>query len=152
MTEQELWETVSEDVVLRLERVAYLINDKIAERAIKDNIRDTGQFADSFTYKIDYDAQGYTLLFWNRARHSNYVLGGSQYWKKLPALKPILAWVERKKLAWVDDDGNKKTALQMAFMIRSKIFRDGLPERNVFQDVVREEMDWIESELQKVFN
>jgi hypothetical protein len=60
---------------------------------------------------------------------------------------PLIAWVERKKLSWCDKKGNKLTAKQMAYMIRNKIKREGIKERNVFQEVLNQELTWIESQI-----
>ena len=60
-------------------------------------------------------------------------------------------WVARKGLDWVDKKtGGQLTIEQMAYMIRGKIKREGVAERNVFAEVIQNQEKWIFSQLDSI--
>ena len=153
----ELWEEVKADVMQRLEIIAETIEGKIAHKISNYKpypIYDTGEFLNKLTHGVTEEDDEIVVRIWSDAKspsgekYAKFILGG-----RVPSdtpLKPLVAWVERKKLNWTDKSGKKMTAMQMAYLIRNKIRRVGVKERNVFQEVLNEEISWIESQLNKI--
>jgi hypothetical protein len=146
----EFRDEVKEEVYRQCEIIAQTLEDKIAYRISNYKphaIYDKGDFLNNLKHLVTADGDIITIEVGSSAPHATYVTSGSQYSFKKPVLPPLLAWVKRKRLSWVDKSGKALTALQMAFMIRNKIYRDGIKERNVFDEVLREELDWIKKKL-----
>jgi len=151
------WNEVKGDVIIRLEAIIEALEGKIADRISHYKpypIYATGEFLDKLTHSVTEENGSLIARIWSDAhspegeKYAKYVLGG-----RVPSdtpIKPLIAWVERKKLAWFDRAGNKLTAEQIAYIVREKIRRVGVKERNVFQEVLKEQMNWIESELNKL--
>jgi len=145
-----LWDEVKNDVIRRLEIITETLEGKIAQRISNyspNPIYHTGEFLNKLTHSVTDENGDFVVRIWSDAPHSNYVLGG-----KVPSwtpIKPLIAWVEKKRFSWVDKSGKKLTVKQIAYMIRNKIKREGIRERNVFQEVLEAELAWIESQLHK---
>jgi hypothetical protein len=143
-----LWDEVKTDTMQRLEAIAETLEGKIAQRVSNYSpgaIYHTGEFLNKLTHSVVDDGSDFIVQIWSDAPHSRYVLGG-----KVPSwtpIKPLISWVEKKNLSWVDKSGKRLTAIQMAYMIRNKIKRDGITERNVFREVLEDELSWIEQQL-----
>lgn len=130
----------------RLELIGEVLEGKIAERTANYPIYDRGEFYRKLSHSVSKQPEEFRLTFWSNTPHAKFVLGG-----KVPSntpIKPLKQWVLRKKLSWLDKKGNKLTADQMAYMIQSKIRRKGIKERNVLMETIKEELSWIESQLQ----
>lgn len=144
----DVWAEVKGELMTRLEAIAEVLEGKVAKKISHYKpyaIRDTGEFLNRLTHRVKEEKDYITLTVWSDTPHAKYVLGG-----KVPSytpLAPLEAWVIRKRLAWTDKKGNTLTALQMAYMIRNKIKREGIKERNVMQEVIKEEIGWIEKQL-----
>jgi len=139
-----------------LETVGQLLKDRIIadiERYKPYPIVDTGAFRDQLDFVITDEGDSLLLTMWSSAKHSKYVLFGSQYGSKMPPLEPLVAWVERKKLNWCDQKtGKQLTPIQMAWAIRIKIHRDGIEERPVLQNAFETRKDWIRSAISNYLN
>ena len=146
-----LWDEIKLDVMLKLEEIAEAIEGKIALKISNYSPRpiyDTGEFLNKLTHSVTEENNDIIVRIWSDTQHTKYILGG-----KVPSwtpLKPLIAWVERKKLNWTDKSGKKLTAIQMAYLIRNKIKREGIKERNVFREVWEEEYSWIKSQLNQI--
>ena len=153
----DLWNEVKEKIMHRLEIIAETLEGKIAHKISNYKpypIYDTGEFLNKLTHGVTEEDNEIVVRIWSDAKspkgekYAKFILGG-----RVPSdtpLKPLVAWVERKKLNWTDKSGKKMTAMQMAYLIRNKIRRVGVKERNVFQEVLNDEISWIESQLNKI--
>ena len=146
------WREIIEMLKIRLEDIGNTLEAKITNK-IKNYepypITNTGQFQQSIFTNVREDKDGLILEIGSSVPYAKYILGG-----KAPSwtpLAPLEAWVDRKKLNWTDKSGNKLSTKQMAWMIRRKIKREGIKEKNVFQDVVKNEINWIEQQLNQFF-
>lgn len=136
-----------------LERKLHYIGSAIdgaARRAIlEEKIYDKGDFYRNAGYLVNSFEDGFTLQVGSRVAHEPFVLGG-----KVPSwtpIAPLVAWVERKQLHWVDKQSGKAlSAEQMAYMIRSKILREGIAARNVYETVLNNKEQWIYQQLDSI--
>ena len=119
------------------------------EKIIEQKINAFGDFYESTAYFVTRKTNSIGMVIGSNVKHEPYVLGG-----KVPSwtpLAPIKAWVERKGLAWVDKKTKMElTVEQMAWMIIRKIKQKGIPARNVFADVLKNEKDWIISQFNNI--
>jgi len=153
----ELWNEVKVDVMQRLEAIAETLEGKIAHRISNYKpypIYDTGEFLNKLEHSVTEEEGALVARIWSDAKspsgekYTKYILGGKP--PHFVPLKPLVAWVERKKLSWTDKSGKRLTAIQMAYIVQSKIKRVGIKERHVFREVLEEEMSWIEDQLKKI--
>jgi hypothetical protein len=113
------------DVMQRLEIIAETLEGKIAQRVSNYKpftIYHTGELLNKLTHSVTNDESSFLVRILSDAPHSRYVLGG-----KVPSwtpIKPLISWVEKKKLSWVDKSDKKFRAIQMAYMIRIKYHRE----------------------------
>lgn len=136
-----------------LERAVYRIGSVIdgdARREIvAQGIVDKGDFLGNAGYVVESLADALVLRVGSNVKHEPYVLGG-----KVPSwtpIAPLIAWVERKGLAWVDKrSGEKLSVEQMAYMIRGKIKREGIAARNVYETVLKNRDSWIYEQLNSI--
>ena len=116
-----LWDEVKEDVMRRLEAMAETLEGKIAHRISNYQphpIYDTGEFLNKLQHSVIDLGDDIVVQIWSDTPHAKYVLGGLV--PQWVPLKPLIAWVERKRLNWVDKQGKKLTAVQMAKIIKLK--------------------------------
>ena len=101
------------------------------------------------SYEVEVGSSSIALIVGSNVPHEPFVLGG-----KAPSwtpLEPLKAWVERKNLSWVDKKSGKALTIeQMAYMIRAKIKREGIPARNVFAEVIKNRESWIFQQLDSI--
>lgn len=135
-----------------LESRVYLIGSMIdadARREIIAQIYDKGDFYDNAGYLVENQPGALVLRVGSNVRHEPFVLGG-----KVPSwtpIAPLKAWVERKGLAWTDKKSGKLLTIeQMAYMIRGKIKREGIPARNVYETVIKNREAWIYEQLDSI--
>lgn len=132
-----------------LHRIGSVLDAEARKEIIRLGIIDKGDFLGNAGYLVQNTSEGMTLRLGSNVRHEPYVLGG-----KVPSwtpLEPLKAWVERKNLAWVDSDSGKPlSVLQMAYMIRGKIKREGIPARNVYETVLQNREAWIFDQLNNI--
>lgn len=146
-----LWNEQKAEIMHRLEIIAETIEGKIAHRISNYQpypIYDRGEFLNKLQHRVTEVDDDIVVNIWSDTPHTKYVLGGVV--PQWVPIKPLIAWVERKKLSWVDKDNNKLTALQIAHIVQLKIKRKGVKERHVFREILEEEMSWIENQIAKI--
>ncbi len=125
----------------KMHLIGSVIEGESRKLILQDDIKDKGDFFQNTGYAIKTGGQSVALIVGSNVPHEQYVLGG-----KVPSwtpIAPLKAWVERKNLAWVDKKGKALTIEQMAYMIQAKIKREGIEERNVFAEVLKNKQKWI---------
>lgn len=149
MTNAEMvYKEIISKYMLKMEALGEALEGKIAERIAHYTpypIYDTGEFYRQLTHNVKHAGNYITLRLWSNAKHSKFVLGG-----KVPSwtpIAPLKAWVQRKRLSWVDKKGAKMTVDQMAYMIQRKIKKYGIKERNVLAEIFKENEGWIRAKL-----
>lgn len=149
----EIMRSIYHAILDALESKLHLLGgviDRDARREIlKQKIYDKGDFYRNAGYVVTVQNDGMTLQVGSNVAHEPYVLGG-----KVPSwtpIAPLIAWVERKNLSWADKaTGKALSAVQMAYMIRGKIRREGIPARNVYQEVINNREQWIYQQLNSI--
>lgn len=149
----ELMREIYQAIYAALERRVHLIGNVIdadAQREIMaQKIYDKGDFYDNAGYLVQTTHDGMILRVGSNVKHEPYVLGG-----KVPSwtpIAPLIAWVQRKGLAWTDKKTGKQLKIeQMAYMIRGKIRREGIAARNVYETVIKNREAWIYQQLDSI--
>jgi hypothetical protein len=149
----QLMREIYQAIYAALESRVYLIGSMIDADArreiIAQNIYDKGDFYDNAGYLVENQPGALVLRVGSNVRHEPFVLGG-----KVPSwtpIAPLKAWVERKGLAWTDKKSGKLLTIeQMAYMIRGKIKREGIPARNVYETVIKNREAWIYQQLDSI--
>jgi hypothetical protein len=133
----------------RLHLIGSVLDGDARRLTLERGIYDKGDFHGNMGYVVTVEDDGVTLHVGSNVRHEPFVLGG-----KVPSwtpLAPLKAWVERKHLAWTDrETGKELTVTQMAYMIRGKIKREGIPERNIYEEILRNREQWILRQLNDI--
>lgn len=153
MTETEIFREIYRAIITALDSRLHLIGSVIDADARREilaqKIFDKGDFYANAGYIVDNVSDGMVLRVGSNVAHEPYVLGG-----KVPSwtpLAPLVAWVERKNLGWLDQKtGKALSVLQMAYLIRGKIKREGIAARNVYQTVLEKREQWIYQQLQSI--
>lgn len=156
---QEIYRAIMEVLTQKVHRIGNKI--KKEAQAASMQIIDHGDYKDHYIYAWGdfHDSAGYivtqvshdtvVLRVGSNVKHEPYVLGG-----KVPSwtpIAPLISWVERKGLAWVDKDTGEPLSVEtMAYMIRAAIKRRGIPARNVYREVIDKYEDWIVKELESM--
>lgn len=149
----QLMRDIYQAIYAALESRVYLIGSMIDADArreiIAQKIYDKGDFYDNAGYLVENQPGALVLRVGSNVRHEPFVLGG-----KVPSwtpIAPLKAWVERKGLAWTDKKSGKLLTIeQMAYMIRGKIKREGIPARNVYETVIKNREAWIYEQLDSI--
>ena len=149
----QLMREIYQAIYAALESRVYLIGSMIDADArreiIAQNIYDKGDFYDNAGYLVENQPGALVLRVGSNVRHEPFVLGG-----KVPSwtpIAPLKAWVERKGLAWTDKKSGKLLTIeQMAYIIRGKIKREGIPARNVYETVIKNREAWIYQQLDSI--
>ncbi len=149
----QLMRDIYQAIYAALESRVYLIGSMIDADArreiIAQKIYDKGDFYDNAGYLVENQPGALRLRVGSNVRHEPFVLGG-----KVPSwtpIAPLKAWVERKGLAWTDKKSGKLLTIeQMAYMIRGKIKREGIPGRNVYETVIKNREAWIYEQLDSI--
>jgi len=149
----QLMRDIYHAIYAALESRVYLIGSMIDADArreiIAQKIYDKGDFYDNAGYLVENQPGALVLRVGSNVRHEPFVLGG-----KVPSwtpIAPLKAWVERKGLAWTDKKSGKLLTIeQMAYMIRGKIKREGIPARNVYETVIKNREAWIYEQLDSI--
>jgi hypothetical protein len=142
--QEMLWDQVKSEVYQKLEVVAEHIEGLVAKKISNykpSPIYDKGNFLNKLTHEVKEQGNSFEINVWSKAPHSQYVLGGSYYdfWK--PPIKPLKAWVYRKRMDWLKKKDGTPDIEAMAYVIRESIYKKGIKERNVFEQVLLEELD-----------
>ncbi len=149
----QLMRDIYQAIYAALESRVYLIGSMIDADArreiIAQKIYDKGDFYDNAGYLVENQPGALVLRVGSNVRHEPFVLGG-----KVPSwtpIAPLKAWVDRKGLAWTDKKSGKLLTIeQMAYMIRGKIKREGIPARNVYETVIKNREAWIYEQLDSI--
>lgn len=154
---EQLNSAIRQTIMEKYEPKLHKIGSVLRGEASKQSLAPSGQgkyifyrgdFVHSLDYQVELLPQKLTLTVQSGVQHAPYVLGGKV--ASWTPLQPLIEWVEYKRLSWTDkESGAQLSPTQMAWMIRSKIRREGIPERNVWQGVVKEKEGWIRDELDK---
>jgi hypothetical protein len=129
----------------RLHLIGSVIEGESRRKILEENIRDKGDFYQNTGYEITKKTSAIILTVGSNVAHEPFVLGG-----KVPSwtpLHPLKEWVERKRLSWLDKNDKPLNYEQIAYMIRAKIKREGIPARNVFAEVIKNKQAWIYEQL-----
>jgi len=153
MSGDELMTAIYKAILEALESRLHLIGsvlDGDARRLTQERgIYDKGDFYGNLGYILTMEDDGITLHVGSNVKHEPFVLGG-----KVPSwtpLAPLKAWIERKHLSWQDKKpGLDLTIEQIAYLIRGKIKREGIAERNVIAEVIEKRESWIIQQLDSI--
>ena len=153
MSEENIMEGIHKAIFAALANKVQHIGNVLAkdsrELATKLDIRAFDDFYEGIDAIVEASQKMISLILGSDVAHEPYVLGG-----KAPSwtpIKPLIAWVEKKALSWVDKETNEPLSVkQMAYMIRAKIKREGShwsEGRNIFKMVFEKREEWIYKEL-----
>ena len=113
------------------------------------NIRATGDFMDKIGYAVNKEGNVWGLNIGSNVKYEPYILGGKQ--PSWTPLEPLKAWVEQKGLSWADKKTGKELSItQMAYMVRNKIKREGVKERNIVQEVYQTHEAFIYQKIEEI--
>jgi len=147
--DKEILRAIFKAIESRLHRIGSVIEGEARRLILQQDIKDKGDFLQNTGYAVQFNNSSIDLVVGSNVPHEQYVLGG-----KVPSwapIEPLKAWVERKGLAWVDKKTGKQLSIeQIAYMIQAKIKREGIPERNVFAEVIKNKQQWIFSQLDSI--
>ena len=133
----------------RLHLIGSVIDADSRKEILAQQIYDRGDFYGNTGYLVETQPSGMTLRVGSNVKHEPFVLGG-----KVPSwtpIAPLIAWVERKHLAWTDKEtGKQLTIAEIAYLIRSKIKREGIATRNVFAEVITNREQWIYQQFNSI--
>lgn len=133
----------------RLQDIGVVLSGDGLREARRMHIRATGNFQDKIDSVLKETKKKFVLSVGSKVEYEPFILGGKK--PSWTPIEPLKRWVETKKLSWVDKKTEKKlTVDQMAYMIRGKIKREGIPERNIFAEVLKNRESWIFSQLKTV--
>jgi len=144
----EAFQLIIDAVESTLWRIGAVVEGEARREATAVGIEAGGDFYQAIFNFVSKEPYGLLLVVGSDVPYEPYVLGG-----KIPSwtpIAPLKAWVERKKLSWLDKAEKPLSIDQMAYMIRAAIKRRGIPPRNIFQTVLEKKKDWIIAELDKV--
>ena len=145
----DIYRAIFAAIESRLHLIGSVIDGEARRLILERDIKSEGDFLANTGYEVEVGNSSIDLIVGSNVAHEPFVLGG-----KVPSwtpLEPLKAWVERKNLSWVDKKSGKALSIeQMAFMIRAKIKREGIPARNVFAEVIRKRESWIFQQLDSI--
>jgi len=143
---EQIYRAIFVAVESRLHLIGSVITADASRLTTAQKIYDQGDFYNAISYLVTPQPDGFTLAVGSNVRHEPFVLGG-----KVPSwtpIAPLIAWVTRKSLSWTDrKTGKQLTVEQIAYLIRGKIRREGIPARNIFKTVIDNREQWIYSQL-----
>ncbi|MCD4828217.1 MAG: hypothetical protein K8R90_02140 [Candidatus Cloacimonetes bacterium] len=147
-TRVEIFRAIRTAIESRLHLIGSVIEGESRRKILERNIKAEGDFLANTGYAVEFSSTSIDLIIGSNVPHEPYVLGG-----KVPSwtpIEPLKAWVECKGLSWADKAGKPLSIEQMAYMIRGKIKREGIPARNVFAEVIRNRQDWIFKQMDSI--
>jgi hypothetical protein len=153
MIENEVMAEIYRAIWTALEGKLYLIGSVVEKDArklaLEQKIYDKGDFYQGIGYLVKDEGSEMSLFVGSNVKHEPYVLGG-----KVPSwtpIQPLIGWVERKQLHWVDKKSGKAlTVEQMAHLIQHKIRARGIEARNIFQEVLDNREQWIYQQFNSI--
>jgi hypothetical protein len=145
----EIYRAIYTALESRLHLIGSVIDADARKEILDQNIYDKGDFYGNTGYLVETQPSGMILRVGSNVKHEPFVLGG-----KVPSwtpIAPLIAWVERKHLAWTDKKtGKQLTIAEIAYLIRSKIKREGIAARNVFAEVIAKREQWIYQQFNSI--
>ncbi len=148
-TMKEIYRAIYAAMTERAHMIGNVIVAKAKKKILDDGPYDKGDFYRGVEYRVTRKGNSIGLAVGSNVAHEPFVLGG-----KVPSwtpLEPLKAWVERKKLDWVDKKTKKELTIdEMARIIQFKIKARGIEERNVFAEVIENEKEWIFDQLDSI--
>ncbi len=148
----EIYRAIHASVIQRAHLIGNVLVAKSKQKILDDGIMDKGDFYRNAEYRVIRKGNEINLHVGSNVAHEPYVLGG-----KVPSwtpLEPLKSWIERKDLGWKHESGKHKgedmTIEEMAYLIRGKIKREGIEERNVFAEVIKNAQEWIFDQLDSI--
>ncbi len=145
----EILRAIYSAIESKLHLIGSVIEGKTRRLILEKGIKDRGDFYQNTSYAVNFNNSSIDLAVGSNVPHEQYVLGG-----KVPSwtpIQPLKDWVARKGLDWVDKiTGEQLTIENIAYMIRAKIKRQGVPERNVFAEVIHNQEKWIFDQLDSI--
>ena len=132
----------------KLNLIGSVIEGEARAKILEYDIRDKGDFYQNTGYELDSQDNYCILEVGSGVKHQDYVLGGKE--PSWTPIEPLKAWVERKQLSWVDKNNKVLSVDSIAYLIRSKIKREGIPARNVFAEVIKNREEWIYKQLDNI--
>lgn len=142
----ELLAAAKNAVESRMEAIGAVIDGEARRIAIADKIRDTGAYQDNIGHAVKWYGRTCVCHVGSNVKYEQYIEAG-----KVPSWTPIApleAWVARKGLSWTADSGKPLTKKQMAYLIRGKIKREGVPAKNVFARAIEHKT----GQITEIFN
>jgi hypothetical protein len=145
----EIYRAIYNALEGKLHLIGSVIDRDARREILEQQIYDKGDFYTNAGYIVENRADGLSLRVGSNVKHEPYVLGGKE--PSWTPIKPLIGWVERKGLSWVDKKSGKQLKVeQMAYMIRSKIKREGIAGRNVYETVIQNQEAWIFEQLNSI--
>jgi len=148
-SQSDIYRAIFAAIESRLHLIGSVIDGESRRLILERDIKAEGDFLANTGYEVEVGSASIDLIVGSNVPHEPFVLGG-----KAPSwtpLEPLKAWVERKNLSWVDKKSGKQLSIeQMAYMIRAKIKREGIPARNVFAEVIKNRESWIFQQLDSI--
>jgi len=145
----EIYRAIFNALESKMHLIGSVIDGEARREILEKEIYDKGDFYANAGYVVGVRCYGMTLRVGSNVKHEPFVLGG-----KTPSwtpIKPLIAWVERKGLSWADKKtGRALKVEQMAYMIRSKIRREGIAARNVYETVLQNKEAWIYEQFNSI--
>ncbi len=147
--DSEILRAIYTAIESKLHLIGSVIEGKTRRLILEKDIKDKGDFYQNTSYAVSFNSSSIDLVVGSNVPHEQYVLGG-----KVPSwtpIQPLKDWVARKGLDWVDKKTGKQLTIgQIAYLIRGKIKREGIAERNVFAEVIKNQEKWIFSQLDSI--
>ncbi len=150
--EKEILRGILKALEQKFNLVGSVIEGEARKLIIDRNIRDKDDFLQNTGYEVVIDADAITLFVGSNVKHEQYVLGGREgdYKLKGPPVKVIKSWVERKNISWVDGKGKPIPVDTIVYLVIEKIKREGIEEKNVFAEIIKNKEKWIYDQLDSV--
>lgn len=147
-TAKKMLDFVTQAYMLRLNEIGVAIRDYSVLEAQRKKIRAKGDFIRNMDHEVVQEGNYLGLKLGSNVEHAQYVLGG-----KVPSwtpLEPLIEWVKTRRIVWYDENDKKMKPKQMAYLIRGKIKREGIQERNIPAQIIEKRKTWIEKQLNSV--
>ena len=146
---KEIYRAIFRALDKKFHEIGEKIDAEARKLTLKYDIKDKRDFYDNIYNSVRTTETSLDLKVGSNVDHAKYVLGG-----KVPSwtpLAPLVSWVERKALSWVDKKtGRAMTVEQMATAIMYKIKREGIKGRNIFAEIMKNKQKWIFDEFDRI--
>ena len=145
----DTWKRIYDEIIKALYEIGYTITGDAKRMCFEKKIYAFGDFERNIKPVVSGNlSAGMRLQVGSNVAHEPYVLGGKQ--PSWTPFVPILAWVEKKGLEWVDKRKKVMTAEQIAWTIIHFIKREGIPARNIFAEILTDRKSYVMNRLQRI--